>query len=178
MAREPPRSLDQSTPRKNNHKKKFFKKKSRPSKQFQQWSNNGSGFQGRDQRKPTHDSRKSNYGSKSYHNNNNHESKYDNHAKKSDHKRPFMCMHRAQEDVDDDATLSPPDAEEEESCAMRTLQQHHDHIKAIAVECKQTRIQNNRLIMLLDQERKIRRGLARTTSGNKRKTNRQAKRSS
>ena len=168
MAREPPRSLDQSTPRKNNHKKKFFKKKSRPSKQFQQWSNNGSGFQGRDQRKPTHDSRKSNYGSKSYHNNNNHESKYDNHAKKSDHKRPFMCMHRAQDDVDDDATLSPPDAEEEESCAMRTLQQHHDHIKAIAVECKQTRIQNNRLIMLLDQERKIRRGLEQQVAINER----------
>ena len=60
MAREPHRSLDQSTPRKDNHKKKFFKKKSRPSKQFQQWSNNGSGFQGRDQRKPTYDSRKSN----------------------------------------------------------------------------------------------------------------------
>jgi hypothetical protein len=70
-------------------------------------------------------------------------------------------MFQEKENLEDakDSPSSQTDPEEEDPCTMQTLQQHHEHIRSIAIECKQTRIQNNRLTILLDQERKYRREL-------------------
>ena len=137
-------------------KKKFFKKKERPSGQFKRWSANGAEFKSQDTRPPRPPQRQN------FRSNNNREQK-----------EPFMCM---QQEVSPPKPQSVPEIGFEDQVKtmllhelspmrgksidqQKSLNDHSIYIKRLARECSQTREQVNNIIGVLNKERSLRRDL-------------------
>ena len=142
-------------------KKKFFKKKERPSGQFKRWSANGAEFKSQDSRPPRPPHRQN------FRSNNNREQK-----------EPFMCMQQEVSPLTSqtpEPQTGPPRGFESQIKTLllhelspmrgksidqqKLLNDQSIYIKRLARECSQTREQVNNLIGVLNKERTLRRDI-------------------
>ena len=147
-------------------KKKFFKKKERPSGQFKRWSANGADFKTNDAR--SHDARPPRTAQRhGFRSNNNREQK-----------EPFMCMQQEVSTTEPETVEAQIAPNEDIDQRFKSLLLHQlspirgnyidlqkmvndqaIYIKRLARECGQTREQVNDLIGVLNKERSFRRDI-------------------